>query len=113
MKRKFRIELAKIFSIIAGSLVGVIGLFFNIPIETLLLRILIAGIIFLITGYLLGIYMDKEQEKLEIKSEKEKIKAQLRHNYQNIVEKDQNVESDFEPLDVEKITKIVVDSLEK
>ncbi|AZR73856.1 hypothetical protein BBF96_10935 [Anoxybacter fermentans] len=112
MKGNFRQELAKLFMIVACGLVLVMGLFVKVSIEVLVIRIFVGGGIFAVIGYLLGIVIDQEQERLLIEEQKKKLKARMKANYKKARNSKTRDEGDFEPLDLDKLTKIVVDSLE-
>ena len=82
MLENFRLQFAKIFAIVAISLVIIIGLASKIAFQLILIRAIIGGGLFSLIGYLLGLILDKEQEKAQMKPEQELIKTQLKHPYQ-------------------------------
>lgn len=114
MLENFRLQFAKIFAIVAISLVIIIGLASKIAFQLILIRAIIGGGLFSLIGYLLGLILDKEQEKAQMKPEQELIKTQLKHPYQNVIGSTAKVSNqDFTPLDTENLAKIVVDSLDE
>lgn len=112
MLNNFRSELAKILFITSTGLVLLVGFIFRVPLEIILIRVLIGGTIFTSIGFLLGMVLDKEQEKVEITEQKKRLKAQLQDRYKDALAEKTSSEEGFEPLDMENLTKIVVDSLE-
>lgn len=108
-KRKFRIEFAKLFMMITFALVLTICLFSQLSIEVIFFRVAMGTSIFGVIGYLLGLIIDQEQEKSLVKEEKEKLKQKVKENYHKAM--NESEEGDFSPIEIENLSKIVVDSL--
>lgn len=108
-KRKFRAELAKLFMMITFALILIICLLSQLSIEVIFFRVVIGTSIFGVAGYLLGLIIDQEQEKFLVQEEKEKLKQKVKENYNQAM--NESEEGDFSPMEIENLSKIVVDSL--
>ncbi|MCK4257459.1 MAG: hypothetical protein KAX49_00680 [Halanaerobiales bacterium] len=112
MNNLFCKELAKLFFIISGILILVLGFLSKVSLEVIGVRIFIGGGISTILGYLFGMVIDKENEKQLVNAEKEKYKWKMKERYETSKKKmEEQEQGEFVPMEVENLAKIVVDSL--
>ncbi len=113
MMNRFCRELAKLFFAVSAIFILVIGLLSQVPLKTVLIRLLFGGGISAILGYLFGMVIDRQNQKQLIEREKQKYKIKMKDRYQESqkkIEKEQSL-GEFAPMEVEQLAKIVVDSL--
>lgn len=127
MIQNFRTDLAKLLGFIAFVLVLVLGLLSEVSIGVTFFRAVIGALIFAAAGYYMGEVIEKKREiylmhdEIErVKAEKQRLKANVMANVADAANQASASGSgrsvtaeDFTPLNVENLTKIIVDSLEE
>lgn len=125
MIENFRVALAKLLGSISFLLVFMLGMLAGVSIGVTVLRGIIGALIMAAMGYYMGEVMEKKREiylmndEIErVKEEKQRLKAQIAANVEGAVNQadiggsgKENIKDDFAPLNVENLTRIIVDSL--
>lgn len=112
MYTNFRTELAKLFFIVATGVVLVSGLAAHVVISALIFKVIIGGVIFAIVGFLLGQIIDQKKDVQLVELQKQKIKARIKANYDQASKNGDNMGEQFAAMEVDKLTKIIVESME-
>lgn len=110
MQSNFRFQLAKLLFIISAGIVLIIGLSYRVGYQALITRTLIGSAIFTTIGFILGMIIDKEKNKITMQKQKKKLQKQIKQDYEKV--KDENDE-DFEEMDVDQLTRLVIDSMDE
>lgn len=127
MIENFRTALAKFLGVIAFGMVLLLGVLSEVSIGVTFFRSVIGALIFAVLGYYMGEMIDKKREIYlmndeidRVKAEKQRLKAQVMSNVSEAVNQTGAggtgrgvTEDDFAPLNVESLTRIIVDSLEE
>lgn len=108
----FRIELARLLSIVAGVMVAGFSLMAHVTLQALFFRVVIGASIFAVIGYLLGNIIEQQREIVRMEQEKERLKSKVKENIEQAVEKKEiNGPEEFTPLDIQNLSKIIVDTM--
>lgn len=112
MIRDFRIELARLLSIVAGVLVAGFSLAARVTLQALFFRVAVGVCIFGVIGYLLGNIIEQQREIIRMEQEKERLRTKVKENIEQAVEKKEiNGPEEFTPLDIQNLSKIIVGTM--